>query len=75
MNQSVKTYEKGQVVIPSDIRKKFKIGPGSKLKIFEYDGVICLVPESKTSIQDAHGFLPKTPSLLSALLKERRRKQ
>ena len=69
---TVKTLSKGQIVIPSDIRKRYGIETGSKLQIMEYGGVIYLVPPSKHPIKDACGILPPKPSLSGRLLKERR---
>jgi AbrB family looped-hinge helix DNA binding protein len=45
--RTVRTYAKGQIVIPGFIRKKLCIKPGSRLKIFERKGVIYLMPQSR----------------------------
>lgn len=37
-----KVTEKGQVTIPSDLRERFKIGPGTTVVFVEVDGVITL---------------------------------
>lgn len=46
LTDTVKTYAKGQVIIPGHIRKKLCIKPGSRLKIFERKGVIYLMPQA-----------------------------
>ena len=70
---SVKTLSKGQIVIPSEIRKKYNIMPGSKLQIMEYGGIIYLIPPVDNPIKAAMGALPSKPSLSEVLLKERKR--
>lgn len=69
---TVKVLNKGQIVIPASIRKKYNIHPGNALKIFEYGNLLYLVPPVEDPIQDAMGCIPKTPSMSKALLKERK---
>jgi AbrB family looped-hinge helix DNA binding protein len=38
---------KGQVVIPREIRKKYDIDRGTKLKVTESDGLVILIPPVK----------------------------
>ncbi|MDY7033174.1 MAG: AbrB/MazE/SpoVT family DNA-binding domain-containing protein [Thermodesulfobacteriota bacterium] len=71
--QSLKVLAKGQVVIPSSIRKKYGILPGCEIQIFEYGNLIYLVPPSKDPVEQAMGCLPSDPSLSEELLKERRK--
>ena len=71
--ETVKVLAKGQIVIPSPLRKKFGIKPGAEMSVFEYEGIIYLVPPSKDPIIDSMGCLPKTPSLSQALLEERKK--
>ncbi|NVM57046.1 MAG: AbrB/MazE/SpoVT family DNA-binding domain-containing protein [Desulfobacterales bacterium] len=68
---TVKTLAKGQIVIPAHLRKKYNIRQGSELQIFEYGGVIYLVPPVEAPIKTACGILPRTPSLSKELLRER----
>ncbi|MEK6692851.1 MAG: AbrB/MazE/SpoVT family DNA-binding domain-containing protein [Nitrospirota bacterium] len=70
---SVKTLSKGQIVIPSEIRKKYNIKPGSELQIMEYGGIIYIIPPVDNPIKAAMGALPSKPSLSEVLLKERKR--
>ena len=35
---------KGQIVIPAELRKKFRIEPGTEVQIMEYGGIIYLFP-------------------------------
>ncbi len=70
--RTVKTLAKGQLVIPAGLRKKYHITPGTALQIFEYGGVIHLVPPVADPIKAALGCLPKRPSLAKQLLKDRK---
>ena len=70
---SVKISNKGQVVIPADIRKRHNMRPGSKLQLMEYNGIIYLIPPIDDPIKAACGLLPKEPSLSAKLLEERKK--
>jgi AbrB family looped-hinge helix DNA binding protein len=67
----VKTLSKGQIVIPSDIRKRYHIEPGTEIQIMEYGGIIYLIPPVQDPIKAACGILPLKPSLSEKLLRER----
>lgn len=69
--ESVKVLAKGQIVIPARLRKKHHIKPGQEIRVFEYDGLIYLVPPSSDPVAEALGCLPKEPSLSEELLMER----
>jgi AbrB family looped-hinge helix DNA binding protein len=70
---TVKTLSKGQIVIPSDIRKRYHIEPGTEIQIMEYGGIIYLIPPVQDPIKAACGILPIKPSLSERLLRERRK--
>ena len=40
----VKVLNKGQIVIPTSIRKKYAIKPGNKIQMFEYGRLIYIIP-------------------------------
>ena len=44
---NITVSSKGQVEIPSDIRKKYDIEQGTKLKVMESDGLVILIPPVK----------------------------
>jgi len=45
---TVKATEKGHVIIPAHLRKKYKIRKGSRVRVYEgEDGVIILKPLPK----------------------------
>ena len=69
--QESKILGKRQLVILVNIRKKFGIRPGDAVRVFEYCGVIYVIPKSKNPIKEATGVLPKRPSLAKQLLKDR----
>lgn len=69
----VRTLSKGQIVIPAEIRKKYRIERGTELQIMEYGGIIYLIPPVKDPIDAACGLLPSLPSLSDKLLLERKR--
>lgn len=70
---TVKVLAKGQIVIPAAIRKKFRIQPGSTIRIFEYGKLIHLVPPDSDPVRSAMGCLPPAPSLTRELLLERKK--
>ncbi len=71
--ETVKVLAKGQIVLPASIRKKYRIKPGSKINVFEYDNLIYLVPPSKNPVKASMGCLPESPSLPQELLKDRKK--
>ena len=52
---TVTVSPKYQVVIPKNIRMALKLRPGQKMKVFEYDGRIELIPDK--NISELKGFL------------------
>lgn len=68
----VRTLSKGQIVILAEIRRKYNIKPGCELQVFEYGGIIYLIPPVDDPIKAACGSLPQKPSLSEQLLKERK---
>lgn len=70
---TVRTYTKGQIVVPGELRQKYRIKPGSSMRVMDYDGVILLIPPVR-NVRKLMGSLPKTsPSLVDYVMKERKR--
>jgi len=69
---TVRALSKGQIVIPSEIRKRYRIEPGTELQVMEYGGIIYLIPPVEDAVKAACGLLPPKPSLAEKLLKERK---
>jgi AbrB family looped-hinge helix DNA binding protein len=67
---SVTVSEKGWVVIPAELRKKYKLHPGTKVSVVDYGGVLALVPALAKPVQQAAGMLKGRTSLTRALLTE-----
>ncbi|HQO82171.1 MAG TPA: AbrB/MazE/SpoVT family DNA-binding domain-containing protein [Deltaproteobacteria bacterium] len=73
--ESVKVLNKGQIVIPASIRKKYAIKPGNRIQMFEYGRLIYLVPQADDPVGESKGCLPSKPSLSEELLAERKRER
>ena len=69
---AVTVGERGQLVIPSDLRKEFKIKSGSKLMVFAKPDkkIISLITE-----EDFSRFLDKASKIISKLESEVSRKK
>lgn len=63
--------EKGWVVIPAELRKKYQLTPGSEVIIVDYGGVLSIVPAMKNPVRQGRGLLKGVPSLAKDLRKER----
>ena len=63
--------EKGWVVIPAELRKKYQLTPGSEVIIVDYGGVLSIVPAMMNPVQQGRGLLKGAPSLSKDLRKER----
>lgn len=67
---SVIVSEKGWVVIPADLRKKYSLQPGTEVQVVDYGGVLALVPGLSDPVRQAAGMLKGRKSLTRALLAE-----
>ena len=72
---TLKISQKGWVVIPADLRKKYDLKPGDEVHIVDYGGVLSLIPVSAAPIEAGAGLLKGEPSLTKALLNERNRER
>lgn len=68
----VKVSSKGQIVIPAQLRKKYKIEKGTKLNLLDGDGEIILRLILQDAVQQAKGLFRGGASSLQELVKERR---
>ena len=62
---------KGWVVIPAEMRKKYKLAPGSEVMLVDYGGVLTIVPVVADPIKRGRGLLKGQPSLYASLKKDR----
>ncbi|MGA9531764.1 MAG: AbrB/MazE/SpoVT family DNA-binding domain-containing protein [Anaerolineales bacterium] len=69
---TLKISQKGWVVIPADLRKKYDLKPGDEVHVVDYGGVLSLIPTSEDPLQATAGILAGETSLTEALLDERR---
>ena len=60
--------EKGSVVIPANLRKKYRLVRGSELVVVDYGGLLALVPAMKRPVRQAAGMLKGSTSLTRTLL-------
>jgi AbrB family looped-hinge helix DNA binding protein len=70
---NVKLSQKGWVVIPAVLRKKYGLKPGANLQVVDYGGVLAIVPLFKNPIRDGAGLLKSDDSLTKAIIEEHRR--
>ena len=71
----VTVSEKGWVVIPADLRRKYNLYPGVEVNVVDYGGVLALVPAMAKPTREAAGMLKGRKSLRRALLAEHRRER
>ncbi len=70
MNQIVLT-SKGQVVIPSKLRRKYGLKKGTKLSLYERNGEIVIRPITDEYIRELAGVTKTKGRLLKALRAEK----
>jgi AbrB family looped-hinge helix DNA binding protein len=61
---------KGWVTIPVELRRKYGLKSGARVRIVDYGGVLALVPVTEDPVQQAMGMLKGSSSLTQALLTE-----
>ena len=71
MAETTLVTTKGQIVIPSKIRRKYNIKKGTKLYVEERKDEIVLKPITDAYFDNLAGILPTKGKLTKALLKER----
>ena len=73
---TLKLSSKGQVVIPSSVRKKYNMRTNSKLELLDLGGELILVPLPKDPFKAARGILKgrvSTEDLLAMRRRDRER--
>jgi len=74
MEQAIVTV-KGQMVIPSILRKKYKIGAGTIIHFREEQDGLKMIPITPETIEKNIGFLGTHGKLLKALMEEKKRER
>lgn len=72
-NEFATVTTKGQLVIPSRLRRKFGIRKGTRVAVLEEDHRIILQPITMEFVRSLRGSLKGKSSLLDSLLKDRKR--
>ncbi len=72
---TITVSEKGWVVIPAELRKKYNLQPGTQVHIVDYGGVLALVPRLADPVKQAAGMLKGRKPLTAALLAEHRKEK
>ncbi|HEY5271126.1 MAG TPA: AbrB/MazE/SpoVT family DNA-binding domain-containing protein [Anaerolineales bacterium] len=68
---NVTISQKGWVVIPAELRKKYHLTPGTEVVVVDYGGVLSIIPAMRDPIKQGRGLLKDLPALTEDLLKER----
>ncbi|MCP4667372.1 MAG: AbrB/MazE/SpoVT family DNA-binding domain-containing protein [Deltaproteobacteria bacterium] len=71
----VTTSNRGQIVIPRDVRKQLHIVPGKKILVKAEGDRAILFPLPDDPVEHFCGIFEKGPSLTKALLSERRKER
>jgi AbrB family looped-hinge helix DNA binding protein len=66
---------KGQLVIPSKLRRKYSIKQGTQVAFLEQENRLVLQPLTAEFIRSLRGSLRGEPSALKALLEDRKRER
>ncbi len=74
MDKSVVTV-KGQIVIPSRLRRKFGIKKGTQVFLYDRDGEIVIKPLTDQYLRSMAGFTGTKGKLLKALMDEKARER
>jgi AbrB family looped-hinge helix DNA binding protein len=70
---NVKLSQKGWVVIPAPMRKKYGLKPGAALQVVDYGGVLAIVPAFKDPVKQGAGMLKGDDSLTQVVVEEHKR--
>lgn len=73
--ETARVTSKGQLVIPSRLRRKYGIRPGTKIRFIERDREILFQPVTREYIRSVCGMLKSDVSATGELLKERAREK
>lgn len=69
---AITVSNKGWVVIPAELRRKYNLTPGTKVEVIDYGGVLSLVPVPGDPVRQMSGMLAGKTSLTQALLDDHR---
>ena len=64
---------KGQIVIPANIRKKFRIKKGTRVNVYDDGDKIIVEPIHENPVVEGMGMLETRGKVLKALIADRKR--
>ncbi|MFA5844529.1 MAG: AbrB/MazE/SpoVT family DNA-binding domain-containing protein [Coriobacteriia bacterium] len=67
----VKVSSKGQIVLPVEIRRKYGISAGQRLRLLDVGGHFSLIPVMEDAIAESFGMLKGGSSMTDPLLADR----
>jgi len=71
---TIRISGKGWIVIPSELRRRYKLVPGAEVQVIDYGGILAIVPGGPNPIQASAGLLAGGGKpLTQALIDEHRR--
>lgn len=68
----VRASTKGQIVLPAQMRRKYRVEAGQELQLVDAGSHMCLVPVHSDPVRELRGLLRGETSLTQALLDSRR---
>jgi AbrB family looped-hinge helix DNA binding protein len=69
----VKATVKGQILIPASLRRKYKIGKGTPLRVYGRRNHIVLEPVVQDPVEQGRGMLKTRGRILKSLIEDRKR--
>ena len=69
----VKATVKGQILIPASLRRKYQIGRGTPLRVYDKRNRIIVEPVIQDPVEEGRGMLKSKGRILKALIRDRRR--
>jgi AbrB family looped-hinge helix DNA binding protein len=69
----VKATVKGQILIPAPLRRKYKIGRGTPLRVYGGKNRIILEPVARDLVEEGRGILRTRGRVLKSLVEDRKR--
>jgi AbrB family looped-hinge helix DNA binding protein len=69
----VKATVKGQILIPASLRRKYRIGRGTPLRVYGGKNRIILEPVDRDLVEEGRGMLKTKGRVLRSLIEDRKR--
>ena len=65
-------FARGRVVIPQELRQRYRLKKGDKVHFIDYGGVVAIVPVPRNPVEESSGMPKGDTSLVEVPLKSRR---